>query len=287
MSELRIEDGYHPGEEFFTGYAILEENRQLIQRTAQSFTVSYEEFAVPEEIDPRNHVRHDQQGGVGSCQGFSLTNCGEYLRLIAERDSAYSNAKQFSAMFAYLETQRVDNLIGRDVGSTISGGLRIAREVGFCPDELLPYVARYPANARTLITQAMRQAASPFKIRSHAWLRSYDDVFRYLASGVGAVHTGTVWNQSFYTQPNQPLERVSLSNGGGHATAWLGYSKRKDSRGRNYIWRLNSHNDSWTEMAPSVIDQLFSHSHTSVVGISDLSTPRPRKVDFTKQSVFG
>jgi hypothetical protein len=129
----------------------------------------------------------------------------------------------------------------------------------------------------------MRKLAEPFKIRSHTWLESYDGIYQYIASGAGACFVGTLWNNTFYAS-NGVLESISLRNGGGHAYCFAGYSKRKDSKGRYYIWRKNSHsNDNWTEIAPSVIDALCRHQYTSIVGISDLSTPGPRKMDWIKE----
>lgn len=270
----------------FTGYNPEIERVDEIRESATPFSITYGDYDAPEEVDPRGKIRHDKQFDMGSCAGFSLTNGGELIYLYSQGWQQYTTEGQFSQLFAYLETQRIDGLLGRDVGSTIAGGLKVAREIGFLPLSELPYKTPYPSNARTLITSAMRAKAGALKIGSHSWLKSYDDIFNYLASGVGAVHTGTVWNNSFYAA-NGVLERISLANGGGHATCWAGYSKRKDSRGRNYIWRLNSHNDAWVEIAPSVIDALFSHPHTSIVGISDLSVPKPRKFDFSKQSILG
>lgn len=272
--------------EQFTGYDPTIERVDEIRETATAFAITYGDYAAPEEIDPRGKIRHDKQFDMGSCAGFSLTNNGEYIGTILQGWSDYKDAFQFSQLFAYLETQRIDGLIGRDAGSTIAGGLKVAREIGFLPLSELPYRTPYPNNARTLITDAMRAKAGALKIGSHSWLTSYDGIFNYLASGVGSVHTGTVWNNSFYATGGV-LERISLANGGGHATCWAGYSKRKDSRGRKYLWRMNSHNDSWTEMAPSVIDALCSHQYTSIVGMSDLSVPKPRKIDFTRTSILG
>lgn len=270
----------------FTGYNPEIERVDEIRDSAVAFDITYGDYDAPEEVDPRGKIRHDKQFDMESCAGFSLTNGAEYIGVLLQGWEAYTTEFQFSQLFAYLETQRIDGLLGRDAGSTIAGGLKVAREIGFLPLSDLPYRTPYPRDARTLVTPAMRTKAGALKIGSHSWLTSYDGIFNYLASGVGAVHTGTVWNNSLYAS-NGVLERVSLANGGGHATCWAGYSKRKDSRGRNYIWRLNSHNDSWVEMAPSVIDALCSHRFTSIVGISDLSVPKPRKFDFTKQSILG
>jgi hypothetical protein len=269
----------------FTGYRIDLENRTALQANATSFDVQYSDFLEPEEIDPRKKVRHDKQFNMGSCQGFSLANCGEYLWAIVSGWGEYKNDKQCSSLFAYLESQRIDGLLGRDSGSTISGGLKVAMQIGFLEEKNLPYRTPYPSNARSVVTDEMRRLAGALKVGSYSWLKSYDDIFKYLASGVGAVHTGTVWNNSFYAS-NGVIENISLANGGGHATAWLGYSKRKDSRGRKYIWRLNSHNDSWTELSPSVVDKICGHGYTSIVGISDMTTPEPRNIDWTKESIF-
>lgn len=268
----------------FTGYDPTIENRDWIANSSISMAFTMRDFQAPDEIDPRPLLRHDKQGNMGSCQGFSLTNCGE--NLWALNHGQLSASRQFSQLFAYLESQRLDGLLGRDAGSTISGGLKVFKDIGILPESELPYSTPYPLNARSLITDEMRKIASPYKIRSFTWLESYDAIFQYLASGSGSVHTGTVWNNSFYAR-NGVLDSISLSNGGGHATAWLGYSKRKDTRGRNYIWRLNSHNDSWTELAPSVIDVLCRHQYTSIVGISDLTEPGPRDIKWMQARPLG
>jgi hypothetical protein len=268
----------------FSGYDPTIEDRDAIRATSIELGFTVGDFAAPEQVDPRPLMRHDKQLNMSSCQGFSLANACEYVWSLAQ--GGFSAERQLSSLFAYLETQRLDGLLGRDVGSTISGGLKAASTIGMLPEADLPYRTPYPNNARTIVTDAMRAKAGQFKIRSHTWLESYDAIFQYLASGVGAVHTGTLWNSSF-TSPNGVLESISLRSGGGHATAWLGYSKRKDSKGRNYIWRLNSHNDSWTEIAPSVIDQLCRHEYTSIVGVSDLSTPGPRAVSWMQARPLG
>ena len=260
----------------FTGYDPQLENRDEIRATSVPMGFFYGDYNAPDEVDPRPFMRHDKQLNMSSCQGFSLANACEGVWALSQ---GLKPENQLSTLFAYLESQRLDGgrLFGVDKGSTISSGLKVATTIGMLTEAELPYRTPYPNNARTIVTDAMRAKASPYKIRSHTWLESYDQIFQYLASGVGAVHTGTLWNDSFYSQ-NGVLESVSLRGGGGHATAWLGYSKRKDKSGRNYIWRLNSHQDSWTEIAPSVIDSLCRHEYTSIVGVSDLSTPGPREI---------
>lgn len=271
----------------FTGYPIELERRDEIESTSTPILFTSSDFKAPEEIDPRKLVRHDKQFNMGACGGFGNTGVGELLWAYASGAKEWKADRQFSQLFAYLEAQRFDGLIGVDRGSTIAGGLKVAREVGYLPHDGLPYRTPYPRNARSLVTAAMRTNAAVFRVRSHTWLKGYQAGFDYLASGVGGIFVGTAWNDSFYA-PNGVLERVRFTRAdGGHAYSFLGYSRRKDSRGRNYWWRLNSHNDSFVEVAPSVIDQLFAHDWTAMVGMSDLTTPEPRNVDFSKESVIG
>jgi hypothetical protein len=269
----------------FTGYDPTIENRDAIvsQSVEIGFTVS--DYEAPEEVDFRKLIRHDNQGNMGSCGGFGNTNCGEGLWAL--HTGSMSNDRQLSPLFSYLEAQRLDGLLGRDAGSTINSGLKISKEIGYLELRHLEYRTPYPSNARTLITDDMRTLANSFKIRSHTWLDSYEAIKNYFASGVGLGFAGSLWNNSFYSR-DKVLESVNLRSGGGHAYCFAGYSKRKDSKGRNYIWRLNSHaNDSWTEIAPSVIDQLCRHEYTSIVGVSDLSTPEPRKVSWMQSRPLG
>lgn len=272
----------------FFGYDPTIEDRDEIANTATPMAFTMRDFEAPNKLDPRSLCRHDDQGNMGSCGGHGNTNCGELLW--AYHTGSMSNDRQFSRLFSYLEAQRLDRLLGRDSGSTISSGLKVSKEIGYLEEKYLPYRTPYPANAGSIVTEAMRKQASGafgFQIKSHAWLDSYDATFQYLASHSGAVYVGSIWNQSFYAQ-NKVLERVNLVSGGGHAYALLGYSERKDSKGRNYLWRLNSHSiDSWTEIAPSVIDAMCSHRWSSIVGISDLTTPGPRKVAWLEARPLG
>jgi hypothetical protein len=264
----------------FTGYDPQLENRDELANTATPLLFSMADVDAPEEVDPRPLVRHDNQYNMGSCGGFGNTNCGENLWGLVTGQK--SDERQFSQLYAYLEAQRLDGLLGQDKGSTISSGLKVAK-AGYLELKHLPYKTPYPNNARTLITDEMRTIANGlmgFRVRSHAWLESYEDIFKYLASRAGSVYVGTSWNNSFYAKSGV-LESVGFGRAdGGHAYAFLGYSKRKDSKGRNYIWRLNSHQDSWAEVAPSVIDALCRHQWSSIVGMSDLLTPGPKRVEW-------
>jgi hypothetical protein len=133
------------------------------------------------------------------------------------------------------------------------------------------------------------KAAEPFKIRSHMVCKSYEDVFRFLSSGQGGVEIGISWGGM---RPNSEGVIESFSpGGGGHAVCFLGYSTRKDSQGRNYLWLANSWSESWgyhgwAEVAPTAVDQMVRHRDTVMIGLSDLSTPVVRPWSFVANPII-
>jgi len=237
-------------------------------------------FAEPEEIDPRQWHVIENQSSLGSCQGHALSSVVELCYYIATGQVIH-----FSEMFAYLGTQKLDGLLGRDVGSTIEGGMRLATQYGLCPVEVMPYPN--PARYTSRIPEIAWSAAEPFKIRSSSFCRSYEDVYKYLASGQGGVEIGIGWGNF----DSDGLVESYRPGRGGHAVAFLGYSRRKDSQGRKYLWMANSWDESWgnkgwAEVSPRAVDQMCNSSGTVMIGLSDLSTPEPRLVDWRERSIF-
>lgn len=265
----------------FTGYLIEKEDREWLRSYATPMRLMADiDFAAPEEIDPRPWHRIENQGSMGSCQGHALSSVCEYAFRIAT-----GKTTQFSPLFGYYATQKIDGLLGRDVGSTIAGGVKCAMQYGCCPLEVMPYPS--PVRYTGQIPQEAWPAAEPFKIRSHAVCNNYADVFNYLASGQGGVEIGISWGSGMQ---GAVIERFS-PGGGGHAVCFLGYSRRKDSQGRNYLWKANSWgrdwgNQGWAEVAPMAVDQMGAHQYTVMIGMSDLSVPRPRNVNWLENPVL-
>ena len=267
--------------EQFSGYAIELERPEEIQAGAMPFREMLPSlFATPEEIDPRGWYRIENQGPVGSCQGQSLAAVTEFAFRVALGD-----IEHFSAMWGYLRSQQYDGLIGRDVGSTLASGLKTATEDGMPPERVFPYPGRYI----TKIPREAADAAQPFRIQYHSVCRSYDDVFAFLAAGQGGVQAGMSWGLT----PNREGVIEAFGRGrGGHAVAFLGYSRRKDRNEKNYLWMANSWgkdwgNDGWAEMSPDAVDAACRQRDTVMIGYSDLTVPTPRKVDFTKMRPLG
>jgi hypothetical protein len=275
----------------FTGYRHDLEDRDYLERTAVPFNVTRADYGAPTVVEePWNLIRTENQGGMGSCQGHAASTVAELCRGIAEGGRPILDpADQFSPIFAYLESQRFDGISG-DRGSTIGGGLKTNSEVGCCPLSACPYPSpvRYPG--RGYITDAHRQAAAPFKIKSHVWLSKsgYQAWADFLGANIGGINMGIPWNGSWKT--GRVIESVSGSGGGWHAVAVLFLSPRKDAQGRHYVWMNNSHSErygyrGWVEIAPKGIDQICAIRGVSACGMSDLTTPTPREIDWVKRSI--
>lgn len=227
---------------------------------------------APAEIDPRKWHRQERQAR-NDCQGHSVSSVCESAFV-----AAVGRVIQFSPHWHYITSQNIDGY-KTDGGSTISGGLKAAQKWGCCPLEVCPYPSRY---SRTL-SQAMYDAAAPYKIGSYAPMRSYADVFAWLVSGQGGINVGCGWGW-FGTGSVMHTWRFANAM---HATAWLGYSPRTDQQGRHYIWEANSGYPSpgYRELSPDGIDRCLADKYTVAIGMSRLSVPTPTPLLFNPLGV--
>lgn len=263
-----------------TGWRIDLDNPAELRRTSTGFRYLVDgHFEAPEEIDPRSWMQVENQSSMGSCQGHALSSVCEFVFNIESEEVI-----QFSRMFGYLGTQKLDGLLGRDRGSTINGGRKLVQEYGICRESVFPYPN--PVRYSPQIPEMAWTDAKNYKIKTHSFCRSYDDVFAFLASGQGAVEIGIRWRSSMR---GAVIEKFSGGGGGGHAVAFLGYSRRKDSQDRNYLWLVNSWGkgwgkDGWAEVAPGAVDQMARDQYTVMIGLSDMDTPKPRPIKWTENS---
>lgn len=259
------------------GWRIDLEDADAIRATASQIPPMA--FTAPEQVDPRPFVKVEHQASVGSCQGHSLSTIVEHCYRI---DSGGKDV-QLSRAMAYRATQLIDRIEG-DRGSTINGGVKLAKEKGVCTEDLWPYRNRYPRNPpRGVSWDEVYEDAEDYRIAKHSVMQSYADVFAWLASGAGGVHIGIRWSL-----PSAGVVDSYRNSGGGHAVALLGYTTRKDPDGRKYILLCNSWgtrwgNNGWCEVAPRAIEQMLRARYTVMVGLTDLVgiEPRPIPVDYT------
>lgn len=224
----------------------------------------------PEELD-RAWLRTEMQRR-NDCAGHALSSAAE----CAHFDSTGGVVIQFSRHFAYRVGQEMAGLRG-DVGCTIAGVVRAGREVGCCPEEVCPYPASYSAP----ITPRMRESAAKYRLGYHAQVRSYAEVFNFLAARQGGVVIGIPWDGQL-AGGGEVVERWRYSSTSAwHALLIEGYSRRKDAQGRNYVWLRNSHGPQWgaggrKELAPAVVDAFGRGEGVVMIGVSDLPGPMLR-----------
>lgn len=262
-------------DEPFYGYRFDLENQKNLEATASAMPAMT--FAAPAEIDPTTWHRIEMQGSMGSCQGHALSSICEYAYYIA-----LNSIIQFSPMWCYIMTQKIDGLLGRDQGSTIDGGRRCAEKYGVCPLQYFPYPN--PVRYSTKVPQGAADEAAKYKIRSHVMCRSYDDVHQFLGSGLGGVEIGIGWSNAMTPDSNGVIKQYR-GGGGGHAVSFLGYKKNGNLWLAN-SWSENWGNRGWAEVTPDAVNQMFKSQYTVMIGMSDLAVPEPRKIDWIKDSVF-
>lgn len=276
---------------FNPGYAIQLENRKLItEMSTKAVTLMMGD--LPDRVDPRqtelfksgHWLQVEDQGQIGSCQGNSLTECGEYCYTVQS-----GRVIQLSRMYAYIRSQQFDN-IKSDSGSTLSGGTKCALD-GICLEGIAQYPSRYPGWG--YITDAMKADAKNYILRSHTEIKQEQDVKKYIGSGLGIVHIGIGWGSAM--EPNSQGVISSFRSGnGGHAITLTGYVTDSDigvksSAGYWYLLK-NSWSGRWGKngfayVDPRAVSQMLQDRWTVFIGRSDMTAPEPRPihVDFTKK----
>lgn len=231
--------------------------------------------SVPESIDVRSWLKIENQGSQGSCSGHMLTSALEYCNWVQTKGGIVQLCRQF----AYINGQKHCGLFGQDQGGTIDGVCEAAHADGICLEECWPYTGQYD----TRIPAACYEQAKQHKLRSYTFLRSYDEVFAYIATGVGAVCCGVPWVESFANNDGV-IEKQYGGMYGWHAVPLIGYSARVDRLGRKYPFLPNSHSESWgdngwSEVSPNVIDN-WCRSDCVLIGVSDLQDYGVREFDW-------
>lgn len=259
------------------GYAIELEDREALCNGAHKFQFSSNLKAaeVPDEVDPRKWgKRVEMQGGMGSCQGHSLTSCMEDCI-----HWEHGVDVQLSRTYAYYETQKVDGLYGWDQGSTIWGGIKLAQK-GVCEESLAPYSDRYNTNFRP--TQEMLTNASLYTAGAYVNLLDSRDPFDAAVEWIGAygcVHLGITWPPE-RTADDGIINVWQPQGRGGHAISGCGYVNLNSQR---VILVANSWGTRWGKggymyWTKNAWNAMARHQYTAMAGITSCTSPtrKPR-----------
>jgi len=266
------------------GYDITNENKKYIHDNHVDFLQACGAFEGPKILDPRTWYRIEYQAQMSSCVGHGLTGPVE----VSYRNRT-GKIGQFSRMYAYLISQKYSDIVqpgmryfGRDGGALIAGARKASVENGLCLETTFPYPQSYTTN----MPQQAAQEAPNFKIGSSSVIGTTNDPFAealsYLSSGLGGILVGAPW--PFNIDSNHVVTNFRNYGSQGHAWCILGYLK-------DYLIAANSHGTQFEDkgffyLNRQGFNEMVNNRGTSVVGLSDLTVPRGRHVDWTKESMF-
>lgn len=235
----------------------------------------------PAEMDPRTWCRIENQKSMGSCQGHAQTTVCE----TAFRAATNGQIIQFSPLFAYYATQKIDGLNGSDRGSTIAGGVKSAKENGQCPLDIMPYPN--PVRYHWSIPEIAYKAAKDYLIGYSLICKSYEDILSFIQTGQGAVEFGVEWNSSIVPDSKGYINDVQFG-GGGHALCFNGYTgpQELDPDGKPYLWMANSWDTvwgdkGWAKVSSRVVTKWLNRRGNVFIGMSDMKSPKFRKIDYS------
>jgi hypothetical protein len=157
------------------------------------------------------------------------------------------------------------------------------RNVGCCRDELLPFPGYYNPN----LTKKACDDAKNHELVQFSRLLGYDDVWRYVSTHQGPVLIGTEWFEGNAGQGKDGIETVQSTFRGAslgyHCRCVIGWSKRRDSAGRHYLWCKNSHGKEWgnqgeSEIEPRLFDEWANDRFAAFFGACESRPYEPRPV---------
>jgi len=280
-------------DEEFTGYAIDDEDLNAVANESVDFDFESMPMRgdVPAKYDPRTIPwRVENQGRVGRCAGMAASSVGE---MCFNRQSAGQKIIHFNGHASYIWAQKNSRgLYGRDAGSTIHGNVKAAKQKGFCPiDWSGDGRADYPLPPRytTNIPAEAEAHAAKYKIGYSAFLETFDAVLNFLRSGQGAVMVGGSWGR---WSPNADgIADRFRSGGSGHAWMICGWDCSRKTYSDDLLIAVNSHGErSWKKgfcfLTRRFVKDFSEHKHTVIAGMSDLSDPEPRKVNWETELVW-
>lgn len=248
----------------------LERRAELRAGASPFFLRGFSLAGTKRAIDYRPYIKAWDQGRMNSCVGHGLARSIQILNFL--KTGIWLD---ISRWWSYRTAQRVDGIQG-DNGATIDGGAKAAKQDGSLLEQTLPY----PNHYTDAFPSELKPQAIEHPIAQYAVLNSYAEDFQFLASEQGPILIGVMWDQSC-VDCKGVLERIGGQVYGGHCVAIIGYTERKDARGRQYVILSNSHTAEWgsegfAEVAPSVLDAWHRDARNQFIGLTDLKEFNPR-----------
>ena len=162
------------------------------------------------------------QGGCGSCVGKATNGI-----------VSAGHKQALSSLYIYTRCKQEDGIPTTE-GTFPRVALKVVHQEGACPEDVLPYAKLQECLSFPAITQLMKDAAAPYKVKGYARLWSLGEIKQALAGGK-MVLGGILVTDSFAYWDGQGVIPVPAGHIlGGHAIAICGYDdERKALRGIN------------------------------------------------------
>jgi len=273
-------------DEWWSGYDPKLENKEAL--IAQCIDFDVNELVVqgdlPETRNIKEVMRRDDQGRISSCAGFGMTGAGEVTYFLQT-----GKWRQFNPMWSYRRGQEVNNIRG-DSGATIEGVVTAAKKVGFLPEDfnndgtpeciyVEDYNMKFPQNAAEI--------AADWQIGYSINLKGFDENLKFLQANQGAIIVGGSWGN--WRPNNRGICDSYSGGGGGHARSYIDWITID---GVIYLVECNSHYNTYgvngfAFHSKRFVDSQASDRFTVTIGVSDLSSPEPREIDWNKQWLLG
>lgn len=252
----------------FTGYDILnwsDQDRENLQRTEDpiGFCAGVE---VAEEVDPRPHLKVENQGQLSSCTGNCVTTGTECL--LGLQAGSFSGVPQLSRWWAYINAQKKFRGVGSDNGASIFSAVQAMKEIG-AP---LESTCRYPSSYTTRLPDAYEEAAK-YKIKAHTVCTDWQQAISAIR-GYSFLDWGTIWTRGMANLRGRFLTKdLCTEDGsrGGHSYAGVGVIKES---GQYYILIANSWSENWADKGYALMDErcfdyLIKRPYTVAILCSD------------------
>lgn len=258
------------------GYDILkhgEQDRDSLLKTGIDFGF----YATPAELHHPNglnlytKLRTEMQAVMSSCVGHGCSTACEGVAIL-QSGGDRSKVPELSRYFAYVEGQRAWGHVGVDNGCTIEAGVRSLEINGCPPESVCPYPKQYGG---IQITQAMRDVAAKYKLKSHTPMRSEQDCINFLDAGFGSIVIGVLWTRRMAAcRGVLTLDDVKEDgSNSGHCMSLVDFTVVD---GEIWLIDANSHDVTWgkngfARISLPAVAYLLKRGYTTMTGISDFA----------------
>lgn len=227
-----------------------EEIMQEMQMMMTETPVTLDIAALPASV---NYVLQmpaiRNQGGRGTCVGFSMTAVHEYYRIRQGRPQDYSE------QFLYHETKLIDGSPNA-CGTWQVKAAQVLTNMGQCREAVWPYNPSGPCNNNGVRPANARTDAASHKVQTIVLNPKDVNAIKSALSGGALVGLSVpVYNSWYLSAEVKRTGRITMRIGneaqvGGHAMCAVGYQNDANSPGGGFFILRNSWGTGWAYQSP-------------------------------------